>query len=154
MTTRNTGFTLLEILLVVAAIGILASIVIVAINPTRQIQQFQNAQRSSHVNSLSSAIVQYIIDGNILPTLAADGTTVLDADTDYEICFASATGAGEIKVTDFDPKLVSLYIGGIPSDPTASTATCTGYTYAFGSGNRITIKAPEAALDAVIEVTR
>ncbi len=153
MTTRNTGFTLLEILLVVAAIGILASIVIVAINPARQIQQFQNTQRSSHVNTISSAIMQYVIDGHALPTYAADGSTLIGSNT-VEICFDAANGINQIKVTDFDPLLTPTYLGSIPEDPTTKTTNCTGYTYSVSTDQRITIKAPSAALGVDIEVTR
>src|ERR1700722_12408331 len=56
------GFTLIEILVVIGMIAILATIVIIAINPARQFAQGRNSQRVSNVNTILNAIGQRIAD--------------------------------------------------------------------------------------------
>ena len=56
MTRSHKGFTLLEILLVVAIISILAGIVIVAINPARQLGSTRDAQRKSDIGTIYKAV--------------------------------------------------------------------------------------------------
>lgn len=63
------GFTLLEILLVIGAIGILAAIVLMAINPNKQIEAARSIKRKTDINTISKAIQQYSIDnGGQYPT--------------------------------------------------------------------------------------
>ncbi|MFH1188873.1 MAG: type II secretion system protein [bacterium] len=59
--TKLKGFTLLEVLLVIAAISILAGITIIAINPAKQFAEMNNANRQTDIKVISDAVYQYTI---------------------------------------------------------------------------------------------
>ena len=147
---RAGGFTLLEILLVVAAIGILAGIVIVAINPAEQLGKTRNAQREADVRTISDAIAQYFLDEGSYPSAIQVSTSCGDA-AEEEIC---QTGASPCQTSLSVLTANAKYIPSIPIDPLA-TGTGTGYYVVRNSTtNRIIVCAPLAELDATIEVTR
>lgn len=130
------GFTLLEILLVVAAIAILAGIVILAINPNKQLGMTRDAQRRSDINTILNAVYQYAIDNN--GTLPA---TITSSSTD--ICkTASCAGLIDLSVLTANQK----YLVAIPSDPTASStnANTSSYQISKNANGRITVSAPQA----------
>ncbi len=147
-TKRNhqEGFTLLEILLVVAAIAILAGIVILALNPAKQLADTRDAQRWSDVNTILNAVWQYSIDNDgDLPT---DVTTTMT-----EICANGGTCTG---LVDLETDLVGsgeTYLVAIPEDPTGSSTNGAGYEIQLTSGGRVTVDAPDAENDT-IQVTR
>lgn len=154
--TKQQGFTLVEVLLVVVIIAILAGVVIVAINPARQISQANNTQRNSDVKTLLDGIHQYAIDKRgALPAALAipEGSTELAA---IEI---GSTATTEV---DICADIVPVYIAKLPIDPTdadATFTTCTaayhtGYTVAVDADGRVTVAAPSAELSETISVTR
>lgn len=55
----NKAFTLIELLIVMAILGVMAVIVLVAINPTEQISKAQDTGRISSVNQLGHQIQAY-----------------------------------------------------------------------------------------------
>jgi type IV pilus assembly protein PilA len=141
---RQAGFTLLEILLVVAAMAILAGIVILAINPGKQLGDTRNAQRRADVNTILNAVYQYSVDNN--GALPASITT-----TSTEICAtATCTGLINIGVLTTNEK----YLTAIPQEPQKTNVNGAGYMINKSANGRITVDAQFPEQSAIISVTR
>ena len=115
---NSKGFTLLEILLVVGIIAILAGIVIIAINPTKQLGTTRNTERKSDIKQIDSALKQYYIDHNHFPTTTPDALTeICDTGTStYPDMYSTCSGNGLIDLS----MLVPTYLTAIPKDPQAT----------------------------------
>lgn len=138
---KEKAFTLLEILLVVAAIVILAGIVIIAINPSRQLATVRNSQREMDVNTIYKAANQYIIDKGLL---SASITS-----TPVEICRTGAsdcTGLVDLSVLSNN----STYLVSLPTDPKVASPNGTGYTICQTASGRVEIYSLLAELDQQI----
>ena len=142
---KTQGFTLLEILLVVAAIGILAGIVILAINPNKQLGETRNAQRQSDVTTILNAVYQYALDND--GSLPSSVTT-----TSTEICTTGGTCTGLVDLSVLTAS--EEYLTEIPTDPTGSSTNGAGYQISKSANNRVTVNAPDAEQGATITVTR
>lgn len=138
------GFTLLEILLVVAAIGILAGIVILAINPNKQLGDTRNVQRKADVNTILNAVYQYSIDNGSLPASITTNQT--------EICKTGGSCTGLIDLDDLTD--AEKYLTSIPYDPTGGSTNGAGYEIKKTANGRVTIVAPDAEQGATISITR
>ena len=155
--SRNRGFTLLEILLVVAAIAILAGIVIVAINPNKQLGDTRNSERRSDVNTVLNAVYQYVIDNNgSLPSgIDATAGTSQVLGTDATGCDSTCGAATTVAAcVDLSSDLVPTYIVGIPSDPSNGSAANTDYYINQDANGRVTVGACDPEQSATINVTR
>ncbi len=152
----KSGFTLLEILLVVGIISILAGIVILAINPTKQLGDTRNAQRRADVLTIINAIYQYSLDEGVLPNdlgdeIADEG----DCYTVDEAGIGTANTESVLASTLTDLTASSTYLSQIPDDPSLDGSG--DYSVVLRSSGRVTVCAPAAenmADDTRIEVTR
>ena len=137
------GFTLIELLVVIGIIAVLAAIVLVAINPRRQFQKANDAERHSEINAILNAISQNIVDNK--------GTIPAAITTNKQVISNNAA--------NLCAALVPTYISALPFDPTANTVDCTagayntGYSVQRDNNGRVTVFAT-TDLEGEISVTR
>ena len=137
----NRGFTLIEVLVVMGIIAVLATIVLIAINPARQFAQARNTQRTSHVNSILNAIGQRIANCKGVFEGVCGGVTC-------PILPSTTTPIGNT----LNDCIVPTYITTIPVEPVTGQP---GYTViASSTSGRVTVAAPSAELGEPISVTR
>lgn len=137
MRTRP-AFTLLELLIVLGILGILAAIVLVAINPTKQLNDARVADRNASAREIENAVSQYIIDGNTVSGLPIGATLATD------ICQTAITGTSctDAPVSGYDlSALTPDYLVSIPVDPSETGSLVSGYRiYRIGSFHKVCSK--------------
>ena len=157
----KSGFTLLEILLVVGIIAILAGIVIVAINPSKQLATARNLQRTIALREINKAMQQYYIDNFYYPT--STPTTTLTEICDTGSNPYPASGVTCTNLVNLSA-LVPNYLPAIPVDPSGASSTLsfipkayaatggTGYKVMKSTTNQTVLTAPLAELSQFIAI--
>ncbi len=121
---RQHGFTLIEIMMVIAIIAMLVSVVLVALNPSKQIANAQDKSRLNDVDKLRKAMSQYQIDFGVLPQ---DASWPSIAETPKPVC---APGKVNAACVNLDAQLVTAYLTSIPHDANEVNPNFSGYKVA------------------------
>jgi type IV pilus assembly protein PilA len=142
--TKNKGFTLIEVLVVIGIIAVLAAIVIVAINPARQFAQARNSQRVSNVDTILNAIGQNIADNKGIFTCTGIGTNINSTANNI------GTDSGNVDlgclVPDYIPVAIPMDPGTQAGGSTIGNDGDTQYTIKVDSNGRYTVAAPNTEL--------
>lgn len=148
-TNLKKGFTLIELLVVIAIVIALGVAVFAALNPAQRLKDARDARRTSDVDTILTAIHQYIIDqkGD------ASGLSLTTADqqlgTGASGCAISTGGCSVVataclNIAGSGGTLLSKYLKSMPIDPlggTTYTAAKTGYAVSQDANGLITVKA-------------
>ncbi len=119
---QRNAFTLIELLVVIGIIGILASVVLVAVSPKKNIISAQDAGRASSIKQLQNALYQYLVDNGAFPSAASIQEGSANA---LPICKKGIPN-GTSSCVSLDA-LVPTYMVDIPLDSSEGNPNLSGY---------------------------
>lgn len=135
------GFTLVEMLIVIGLIALLATAVLVAVNPQRQFQFARDTERKAHLATILNAIGQNIAEHE--GKLVCENVQVSLPNNPSLI-----KSGGEIGTFDLAHCIVPTYLAKMPFDPKdtlagfdSTTSYYTGYTISEDSNGYMTLTA-------------
>ena len=112
-TLKRKSFTLIELLIVIAILGILAAAVLVAINPGKRMGQARDAQRKNDLGQLKNALETYNVVYGSYPSTGCTGCWFGDA--------VNFGGFGYEGPGGYIPNLAPDSIKKLPQDPRGHT---------------------------------
>lgn len=152
MSTRS-GFTLLEILLTIGIIAVLATVVVVSLDPVERFKDARNSRRLADIESILSAVHQYVIDnqgsypGGMDTTERQIGTASSGCAIDG-VCSVSTTECLDLGTT------LERYLKNIPFDPENGSSSRTHYSVQLDDNNIVTVHACDSTDDTIDTVSR
>lgn len=111
---KTPGFTLIELIVVIAMLGVMATVLITVINPNGQLQKARDAGRKSALKQVQNALEQYYNDNGVYPT-AASGCRSDQTSTCWTVSGLSALLGTR----------ASTYLPTMPQDPSQTGTNCT-----------------------------
>ncbi len=168
LTSDRRGFTLVELLLTVAIIGVLADVVVIAVNPLYQIAKAYNVQRAHNLASILDGFTEYAVEHNgayqtINPPPGADCAIPLAPAPPRRLCIAEMTpitcdfgapndGNGCVDMSH----VAKLYLADIPQDPNDTKGGYddlqVDYTIQISNGGKLTAYALKTQIPPAKEI--
>jgi len=120
---KEKGFTLVELLIVIAVLGVLASVIVIAINPLAQMRKARDTKRKANLAQIQQALELFRSDVGRYPTLTEFPATT---------CTAGSRLTHPVNTT-------TVYLSSRPCDPVNSGVLV--YTYTPLTSYTYTLKA-------------
>ncbi len=128
---NNKAFTLIELIIVIAIIGVVAASIFVAINPAKRLGKAKDAQRLTEANNIEEAIDRYTADNRALPASLASLSNyipymiTITTNTNLLTCQEVLGGINQVNIGTE----LSDYLPSLPIDPSITSEATSGTGY-------------------------